>query len=149
MELPTSVYIEGCLPPAHLAGGHTHGFERRRRKPAGDGDDPRARLAEFKPVGEPLHESVIEARATMAYDDVGIAQIRFEDCFDDGAALAAANHFSRGFRSGKQAERIDDNGFSGARFTGEQIEALFKVQLELIDKGKIANAQELQHTSAL
>ena len=43
-------------------------------------------------------------------------EIGFEDRFDNRAALAATNHFGRRLRAGKQAERIDDNGFSGARF---------------------------------
>ena len=52
-------------------------------------------------------------------------------------------------QSGKQSERVDDDGFSGAGFAGQKIEAFFKVKLKLIDQCKISNAKKAQHTRAL
>jgi hypothetical protein len=74
--------------------------------------------------------------------------IGLEDRFDNGAAFAAANEAGRSLRAGKQAESIDDDGFTGAGFTGKKIEAFFKVQFEQIDESEITNAQKPQHTRA-
>src|SRR5262245_31397624 len=53
-----------------------------------------------------------------------------EDGFNHGAILTAADHLGRGLGSGKQTQRVDDDGFSSAGFAGEEIEAFFKMQFE-------------------
>jgi len=77
------------------------------------------------------------------------AEIDFKDGFNDRAAFPGANHFRRGFRAGEESESIDDYRFSGAGFPGQKIETVFKMDFELIDKCKISNAKEPQHTRAL
>jgi len=72
-------------------------------------------------------------------------QIRFEDGFDDCPAFTAANHFARGLGSGKQAQRVHNDGFAGTRFAGNEVETAFKMDLELIDESEIADAQKPQH----
>ena len=86
----------------------------------------------------------IESKAIEA-----ASHIHFEDRLDNGAAFARADHFSRSLRSGKESERIHDDGFPGACFARQEIETFFEVKFELIDESKISNAKKPQHTRAL
>ena len=77
------------------------------------------------------------------------ADVGFKNGFDDGAAFAGADHLAESFRTGKQSERVNDDGFSCAGLAGQEIETFFEVKLELIDQSKISNAKKPQHTRAL
>src|SRR5262245_43070081 len=56
-----------------------------------------------------------------------VPETGFEDRFDDCAALSGTDHFRGGLRSRKQAESVDDDGFSGTCFAGEEIETFLKM----------------------
>ena len=46
---------------------------------------------------------------------------------------AGSNHFTGGFVTQQQCEGVDENGFSGAGFTGEQIEAGGELDRRIVD----------------
>ena len=70
----------------------------------------------------------------------------FEHGFDDGALLAGSDHVGRCFRAREERKRVDDQGFSGPCFAGEQVEAFFEFEFEFIDKREISDAEQLEHT---
>jgi len=74
------------------------------------------------------------------------AQIGLKNCFDNGSAFAGAHHLRRSFRAGKQAQSINDNGFSGSRFARKKIEAVLEMKFKVINESKISNAKKPQHT---
>jgi hypothetical protein len=74
------------------------------------------------------------------------AQIELEVRFNDRPAFAGADHFRRGLGSRKQAERVDDDGFSGSGLAGKEVKAFFEMKFQMIDESEISNANKSQHT---
>src|SRR5687767_14717390 len=78
-----------------------------------------------------------------------VTQIDFEHGFDYRSRFPAADHFRGRLGADQQPERVNEDGFAGAGFAGEEIEALIEVKFELVDEREIAHSQEAQHTWAL
>ncbi len=68
-----------------------------------------------------------------------------EDAGDDGLVRAVADHFGRGFAAHEQGQRVDEDGFAGAGFAGEQIEARAEDGDGVIDDGVVFSAQFDEH----
>ncbi len=58
----------------------------------------------------------------------------------DGLGGAVADDFHGGFAAHEQGQRIDEDGFAGAGFSGEQIEAGAKDGDGVIDDGVVFSA---------
>ena len=93
-----------------------------------------------------------------AQDDVvarGVDAVVFEDGFgvgrgledagDDGLVGAVADDFDGGFAAHQQGQRIDEDGFAGAGFAGEQIETGAEEGDGVIDDGVVFSAQFDEH----
>ena len=68
-----------------------------------------------------------------------------EDAGDDGLVGAVADHVGGGFAAHEQGERVDEDGFAGAGFAGEQIEAGAERGDGVIDDGVVFSAQFDEH----
>ena len=85
----------------------------------------------------------------------GVDAVGFEDGFGAGGGLedagergflsAVADEFSRTFAAEEEGERVDEDGFAGAGFAGEEIEAGPEGGDGVIDDGVVFSAEFDEH----
>ena len=68
-----------------------------------------------------------------------------EDAGDDGLVGAVADDVGGGFAAHEQGQRVDEDGFAGAGFAGEQVEAGAERGDGVIDDGVVFSAQFDEH----
>ena len=71
-----------------------------------------------------------------------------EDGLDGGGLLAGPHELGAGAAADEQADRADEDRFAGAGFAGEDVEAGRELELETIDDGQMADAEEPDHGTA-
>ena len=64
---------------------------------------------------------------------------------DLGTLGAVTHHLRAGAAAGEELQRIDDDGFAGARLAGEHRESRAPFDLERIDDGEVADLQRGEH----
>jgi hypothetical protein len=108
-------------------------------------DEWRSQLAQRARRGERAVDECPTAsalRRDLTPDD----QLRFivplEYPFDDGSLLPGSYEIARGAAPGDQPHGADKDRFSGAGFAGQDRETWLELELELIDNGEIADAEE-------
>ena len=96
-----------------------------------------------------VHESpAASSRGNLATDDDFLAIGYLDGCFDNRALFAGADQVSGSPATEQQSEGADDDRFSGASLTGENVEPWFQFELELLDDGEMSNAEKLDHRPA-
>ena len=68
-----------------------------------------------------------------------------ENGLDGGEGLAGSDEISRGAGAEEQSDRLDQNGFPGARLPRQHIEPRFELDLDGFDHRQVADAEETQH----
>ena len=68
-----------------------------------------------------------------------------ENGLDCRLILTGPHELRRGPPPDQQADRPHQNGFPGAGFPGEHVQAGLELQLEPVDDGKIADGEEAEH----
>src|SRR5258708_31102743 len=106
--------------------------------------DPRASAA----FGDhPAHDEFAASAVAFArgqFRHRGLT-LELEQPFDDSFFLAGANHVGRRARAEQQSERAQDDGFAGAGFAGEDIEAGAELEMSFLDDREVAYVQFEQH----
>ena len=68
-----------------------------------------------------------------------------EEGFDGAGGAASADEGAVGSLAEDEGKGADEDGFSGAGFTGDDIEAGLEVEGEVGDKGEVFNAEGREH----
>ena len=81
----------------------------------------------------------------FAADD-GLVSLRVLECrLDEGPGRAGANQVPASPLADQQAERADDDRLAGAGLAGQHVEAVVELDVDGIDDGEVANAEETDH----
>ena len=68
-----------------------------------------------------------------------------EDGLDRRQFLASAYEIGAGAGADQQVDGFDEHRFAGAGFPGQQVQARFELDLELIDDRQVAHGEEAKH----
>jgi hypothetical protein len=68
-----------------------------------------------------------------------------EDGLDEGLRLPGPDEVGRALLAEDESDGVDDDGFSRARLAGQDGEPLVEREREVLDRGQIPDAQELDH----
>jgi hypothetical protein len=85
-------------------------------------------------------------RDLAAYDDF-LAAGRLEDRFHRGGFFAGADEVGRRSSADKEADRPDEDGFTGAGLASEDVQPRLELELESVDDGQMSDREETQHVS--
>ena len=86
-------------------------------------------------------------RRDFAADDDLLAGWRLEDGFDRGRLFAGADQVRGRSSTHQEANRSDEDGFAGASFASQDVQARLEFELEPIDDGEMSDREESQHGS--
>ena len=84
-------------------------------------------------------------RRDFAADDHFAAVGLLEDRLDGRGLLAGPDELGAGASADEQSDRADEDGFAGAGFAGQDVEAGREFELESIDDGEVGDAEEPDH----
>jgi hypothetical protein len=70
---------------------------------------------------------------------------KFEGGGNFSSIGAMSNHLGTGSATDRQLQRVDQNGFAGAGFTGEHGKAFAKIEFNALDDREVTDVQVAQH----
>ena len=93
----------------------------------------------------PDEQSIRFLRGEAVQDFRGLCSLELEESFHRGLFLAGSNHFRGSSTPQEEVDGIDQDGFSGAGFPGQDVEARPEFNVQLIDDRKVLDIQLGQH----
>ena len=112
--------------------------------PDGDEDAVDEGLARALVGDRALDEELAVLRLGQAGQVDGLAG-DVEDGLDEGLALARPDEVGGTLVAQDEADGVDDDGLAGAGLAGQDGEAGVEMDLEVLDRRQIPDAQELDH----
>jgi hypothetical protein len=64
---------------------------------------------------------------------------------DRRGVLASAHEVAARAAADEQIDRLDEHGFSGAGFAGEDVQPRFELDLETLDHRQMSHAEKAEH----
>ncbi len=92
--------------------------------------------------------AIFAVDAILLEDTIDPRRAGFEDRRNCGLVCSVANRVAGSFVAQQQGQRVDEDGFSGAGFAGQQVEAGSELHGDVVDDRVVFDPQFQQHVSS-